>query len=542
MKPLRIVITSVLTTALPFDAVAQNQPSVGRQPFAAGKATKQSGGGATDRKKLHPAAPAVAKTVTFGASPAAATAQIARRGLLGLYRFVPDTLLDDVIGFFNQVNSSYFWALMAMDVIAIWGGRIVTALVRGRVPAPPPEPSEQPKHPVRQFLDWLKKTFEGFNWDNFQEETWREMLTGPMMFVIPSLLAGAAVWLTRGGRALQLDEAALRGLKSRLSQALAGVDAPVLAKHQQAFAHMLKDNILLPEAVKPLAEAPMTFRVWQAGGTKPEVIEASLNALLEDWATKRAAASFDEPLLTANPLQSLLRFGQQSLGAIGDKLHGLLSQNPRQHFDPDSLAAIEHRLAEGVRHFNRQAGVLDAAPQMLWQVDALPMAHLDGKSVSINAYMTQARRFGDLARGVYRLHADKPTAAATTLVEDVFKPTYVQKAFLVSVPANLLACVYYVWLMSRIQSHTYYPANRLLREVEGEPSLMATLQGKDRVAGENRFYVSPELARRLSIAEPSPVSLAPPLVRTIPVQPLQPPPGMNLAPRQALSSPVEASP
>lgn len=100
--------------------------------------------------------------------------------------------------FFQLVRGNFVWEFLMLDVAALWLPRIFNSLRRGAKKYDQhADPEAKNRHPIAQFGHWIYKTTAGLNYANAFEETMREMESGPVMFIMPSVVmatASAMAW------------------------------------------------------------------------------------------------------------------------------------------------------------------------------------------------------------------------------------------------------------------------------------------------------------------------------------------------------------
>lgn len=140
---------------------------------------------------------------------------------------------------FRPASEIFIINILVLDVCAFWLPRVFNALTRGiekekAKSLPQPLNSKQPNNTLENPLKTLKQKVSRLNWSNALEETWREVASGPALFVWPTLIFWAARKLM-GSSSLEIKQTHLSDLTTSFQHHLKKSNALSLQQHWSSY-------------------------------------------------------------------------------------------------------------------------------------------------------------------------------------------------------------------------------------------------------------------------------------------------------------------
>ena len=353
---------------------------------------------------------------------------------------VPARLLaggsDGLISLFQKITEIYLVGFFALDVTALWITRIVKGLTRGsdKYDASS-DPTNQGLSPSALMRKKMHKKIEGLNWKNGAEEALREVLSGPLGFIVPAAVFSFAI--RHGHNAAELGYGPLTQLKDTFAQHLQkspinGAQHVTPEQYRSEFRNFMRDILgadhdMLSKTIG--VEGPGKGRTYAQ--------------YIDDWSDRWVKAAGDS-------LQSDLPGAERkTVRAALEKLN--------TEFEETVVKGYNRKVRLGDRLYDHniiKTGLVGKAEQPL------------------DSLLTNLTRFKDFASDIFKTReAQQAAQKSTGKLSDIAQTAYqklVGKKFFFAMAATVIASGF-MYIIPRIsQRNKDYPANRLLMEGGGD--------------------------------------------------------------------------
>lgn len=344
-------------------------------------------------------------------------------------------------GIFQPVLENFLVGIMVIDFFAVWLPRIWNSLSRGAYDY---KPEKDPK--AQQKTGWDKKWYvlkergKRLNWQNGIEETWREVLSGPFLFVWPTVFFSAAKKFY-GKKSLEMPYGTLK-------------------EFSDTFGAQLKD---VPEQGFNFAQQTKQF----------------VNQLFAD--EKMRKATMVKPTKMGSVLANQLKptyhdfFNQWS-----NQLIETLQSTKSPKGQAKTLDLLRQQLVEAVESYNRhylpekQFLSYDKVPVKLW-AQAEKGAKWLFKPTNADTLFENLVQFHDFTNQVNQSRTKFPFKALPQVVDRVRKNVMTLKTGY-SIGTILITTYLLMELTKLTQSFESYQANRLIPIDEEEAAKQAAEQ------------------------------------------------------------------
>ena len=231
-------------------------------------------------------------------------------GLAQALKFNPASQLMKRVSImsFQQIAETFLWAFLAQDFFSLWIPRVYLAAQRGKFEYnPDKDPKIQKKEGISKWVSKKIESLKRLNIVNATEETWRELLTGPMMLVVPTVFF---VWARRtmGKRAIELGKQSFDDLhhsfmhqvqKSNIAQK--GFDKVSRKELKGVVSKTLSEMFDYGSAKTQLHGKPLDLNKLVSSGDR-----AAIQGELKKWASDWADAVYDAERHTDKSLTKAL--------------------------------------------------------------------------------------------------------------------------------------------------------------------------------------------------------------------------------------------
>ncbi len=333
---------------------------------------------------------------------------------------------------FDQMDSSYLYSFLALDVVALWIARVAIGWTRGRDDYDPTTDSENiGKEPLQILGKTMWRDFKGLNHQNALEELLREMLTAPGCLGAPTLLYALATFQSRG-KAFWLGQKDFNELKNAFIKHMdeqIGTKSGEITQSEyqknikQFLVGLFDDQAMLKTNVS--INSTLSTKYGQASQK-----EISVGQFIEKWADK----------WSDNAVQSI------------DKTNRHTVDKTLNQLNDDLLEIIAHQ-------YNRQ----HKTNEMLYESRKITTRLLETlkqpEKRSLTSLLSNLVNFKDYAMDAFTEHNQMNQSKFTEMAE--FLARKVGRNKLLTIISGVgLGSLWLVLLPRFVQRGEHYPANR----------------------------------------------------------------------------------
>jgi hypothetical protein len=389
---------------------------------------------------------------------------------------------------FQQIVETFLWAFLAQDFFALWIPRIFRSLSRGSIPYDPKQdPATQTMSGLQRWVKTKTEQIKRLNLVNGWEETKRELATGPMMLIVPTLFF---MWARRtmGKRAIELSYGSFRDLHQTFARQLrkSGVgqkafDKVTKAEIKTAVTQTLSNLFDYGSHQAHLHGKPLNLGAWIPPGE-----QAAIKQELSQWAQDWTHAVYQNERHTDRSLSQALKPLDERLQKI------VLTFNRRTMQNHETWHSIDY---VPMRRFNKDTQKYDVVMKDInpviadlrrWADYALEIGKPKqntwwGSVLDTTGQVAERLNAKGLANRLYeaqKRHQWQVTGPLIDNADQLYTKLVGRKFGLEVVLATMMT--WYLYHLTRwTQSSDAYEANRLIRDYKlghAAPSQDASLQ------------------------------------------------------------------
>lgn len=328
--------------------------------------------------------------------------------------------LNGLAKIFRPTIENFLIGALAVDAVALWVPRVVSAAFRGAVKYDPTlDPTMNGKSPWQVKKHSLIENFKGLNWINVWEETWREVATVPAAFMFPTLVYIFAR-KSYGKMASELSYAKLTSMAD-------------------TFRHSLKDFSYTPENYRAamtnfIKELIVDTRMRKAAHPNGK----TYNEFLDNWAKRLIDEFYASKTQPAKETRN-------SMEQLKKEFTIAVHEYNRQHQPKTRLYKYDH----AVIRWNQRHRIENHSK---WNTSVESTEQLFDDLV----------RWKDFAFEVEKRYNPKSGKMIGTVIEKVRKNLIIRKA-LYSIVSIVATLAFLFKLVKWAQFHDKYEANRLVQ-------------------------------------------------------------------------------
>lgn len=353
--------------------------------------------------------------------------------------------IDRSVNFFQKITEVFVWGFLAQDVIAMWLPRVSTSLRVGREKYDPEQDPQTKNLPFHQKMEkWIAGNVKGLNWVNFNEETKREIATGPGLLAVPALL----FTLNRmfGNVSIELSNPSLKGfgkgLKEHLKHQIGQTGIHNETEYRNAIKSYVANLFIDPEVISEnspaMKKAGLNLRQWA-----------------NDWVDNFYETDVKKKKVTTEKLAKELntqfrKFNREHrINPYNASLHGFsdLIQDaaPLHHTEQTWISYRPDRLRETLADAQ-----IDKAKKLITQKP-------------LSAFTEELRRMEGFVKKTWRATQGQDLHHLPEITENTMKKL-VSFKFAFGVATTGITALYLLKLAFWAQNHNSYQAIRLLKE------------------------------------------------------------------------------